>query len=108
MGKTSLADTKYCVPLRLHSQGDVRKSLGGGNGHGNSLSRAEAESGSFFTHSLVYTSMEVAWRYQRPENAIPICHHCTETLDLLRNRTMQIDVACGVRASKPFGCGIGQ
>ncbi len=29
--------------------------------------------------------VEIAWRYQRPENAIPICHHCTETLDLLRN-----------------------
>ncbi len=40
--------------------------------------------------------VEIAWRYQRPENAIPICHHCTETLDLLRNESMQIDLAWGL------------
>jgi hypothetical protein len=40
--------------------------------------------------------VEVTWRYQRPENAIPICHHCTETLDLLRNESMLIDLAWGL------------
>ena len=40
--------------------------------------------------------MEITWRYQRPENAIPICHHCTETLGLLRNEAMQIDLAWGL------------
>jgi hypothetical protein len=38
------------------------------------------------------TPAEVSWRYQRPENAVPICHHCTETLGLLRNHAMQIDL----------------
>lgn len=40
--------------------------------------------------------VEIAWRYQRPENAVPICHHCTETLELLRNESMQIDMAWGL------------
>ncbi len=39
---------------------------------------------------------EIAWRYQRPENAVPICHHCTETLGLLRDFSMQIDMAWGL------------
>jgi hypothetical protein len=39
---------------------------------------------------------EVAWRYQRPENAVPICHHCTEALDLLRNESLQTDLAWGL------------
>ncbi|MBI5964067.1 MAG: hypothetical protein HY863_11370 [Chloroflexi bacterium] len=44
--------------------------------------------------------VELTWRYQRPENAIPICHHCTETLDLLRNESMQIDLAWGLWGSR--------
>ena len=40
--------------------------------------------------------VELAWRYQRPENAIPICHHCTETLGLLRNQALQLDLAWGL------------
>jgi len=40
--------------------------------------------------------VEIIWRYQRPENAFPICHHCTETLDLLRNESMQIDLVWGL------------
>ncbi len=40
--------------------------------------------------------VEIAWRYQRPENAVPICHHCTETLDLLRSESLQIDLAWGL------------
>jgi len=40
--------------------------------------------------------VEIQWRYQRPENAIPICHHCTETLNLLRDRSLQIDLAWGL------------
>ncbi len=40
--------------------------------------------------------VEIAWRYQRPENAIPICHHCTETLDLLRSEPLQLDLVWGL------------
>jgi hypothetical protein len=40
--------------------------------------------------------VEILWRYQRPENAIPICHHCTETLDLLRNESLQLDLVWGL------------
>ena len=40
--------------------------------------------------------VEIAWRYQRPENAIPICHHCTETLDLLRSESLQLDLVWGL------------
>ena len=40
--------------------------------------------------------VEIVWRYQRPENAIPICHHCTETLDLLRNEPLQLDLVWGL------------
>jgi|GEM_PF-3644992 len=47
MGITSLADTKCCVLLRLHSQCDVWKSLGGCGKHKNSVSRAGQESESF-------------------------------------------------------------
>jgi hypothetical protein len=40
--------------------------------------------------------VEILWRYQRPENAIPICHHCTETLNLLRDESLQIDLVWGL------------
>ncbi len=40
--------------------------------------------------------VEILWRYQRPENAIPICHHCTETLDLLRSEPLQLDLVWGL------------
>lgn len=40
--------------------------------------------------------VEHAWRYQRPENAAPLCHHCTETLELLRHADLQIDLAWGL------------
>jgi len=40
--------------------------------------------------------VEITWRYQRPENAIPICHHCTETLNLLRDESMQFDLVWGL------------
>lgn len=39
---------------------------------------------------------EILWRYQRPENAVPICHHCTETLNLLRNDSLQFDLVWGL------------
>jgi hypothetical protein len=42
------------------------------------------------------TPVEIIWRYQRPENSVPICHHCTETLGLLRNESMQMDMAWGL------------
>jgi hypothetical protein len=40
--------------------------------------------------------VEITWRYQRPENAIPICHHCTETLNLLRREDLQFDLVWGL------------
>lgn len=40
--------------------------------------------------------VEITWRYQRPENAIPICHHCTETLNLLRDESLRIDLVWGL------------
>ena len=40
--------------------------------------------------------VEQAWRYQRPENAVPLCHHCTETLELLRRADLQTDLAWGL------------
>jgi hypothetical protein len=40
--------------------------------------------------------VEITWRYQRPENAVPICHHCTETLNLLRSESSQIDLVWGL------------
>ncbi len=42
------------------------------------------------------TPVEVAWRYQRPENAVPFCHHCTETLNLLRSESLRLDLAWGL------------
>ena len=39
---------------------------------------------------------EIQWRYARPENAVPICHHCAETLDLLRNEPLQLDLVWGL------------
>ncbi|MCZ7547593.1 MAG: hypothetical protein M5U11_00345 [Anaerolineales bacterium] len=40
--------------------------------------------------------VEHTWRYQRPENAVPLCHHCTETLELLRRSDLQTDLAWGL------------
>lgn len=45
---------------------------------------------------LSNTPVEILWRYQRPENAIPICHHCTETLNLLRDESLQLDLVWGL------------
>jgi len=43
-----------------------------------------------------HAPVEITWRYQRPENAIPICHHCTETLNLLRDESLQLDLVWGL------------
>ena len=40
--------------------------------------------------------VETIWRYQRPENAVPLCHHCTETLEFLRNESIKIDLVWGL------------
>jgi hypothetical protein len=40
--------------------------------------------------------LETVWRYQRPENAVPICHHCTETLGFLRDESLRIDLVWGL------------
>ena len=43
-----------------------------------------------------HAPVEILWRYQRPENAVPICHHCTQTLNLLRDRSVGIDLVWGL------------
>ncbi|MBI5933877.1 MAG: hypothetical protein HY867_09230 [Chloroflexi bacterium] len=40
--------------------------------------------------------VENTWRYQRPENAVPLCHHCTETLEFLRREDLRFDLAWGL------------
>ena len=40
--------------------------------------------------------LEITWRYQRPENAVPLCHHCAETLNFLRDETLRIDLVWGL------------
>jgi hypothetical protein len=40
--------------------------------------------------------METAWRYLRPENAVPLCHRCVETLDFLRQPDLRIDLVWGL------------
>jgi len=40
--------------------------------------------------------VEILWRYQRPENAIPICHHCTATLRILREESVRIELGWGL------------
>ena len=39
--------------------------------------------------------IEVAWRYQRPENQVPICHMCAKTI-LASDRSRLIDMARGI------------
>ncbi|HMN00736.1 MAG TPA: hypothetical protein PKC99_17155 [Anaerolineales bacterium] len=45
---------------------------------------------------IPHAPVEHTWRYQRPENAVPLCHHCTETLELLRRADLQTDLAWGL------------
>jgi hypothetical protein len=40
--------------------------------------------------------METAWRYLRPENAVPLCHRCVETLEFLRQPDLRIDLVWGL------------
>ena len=42
------------------------------------------------------TPTEVAWRYLRPENAIPLCHRCVETLEFLRKPELRMDLVWGL------------
>jgi hypothetical protein len=42
------------------------------------------------------TPLEVTWRYQRPENAVPLCHHCAETLNFLRDEPLRVDLVWGL------------
>ena len=39
---------------------------------------------------------EVTWRYERPENAVVLCHHCVETLEFLRKEDLRIDLVWGL------------
>ena len=43
-----------------------------------------------------HAPLEVTWRYQRPENAVPLCHHCAETLNFLRDKGLRIDLVWGL------------
>ena len=43
-----------------------------------------------------HAPLEVTWRYQRPENAVPLCHHCAETLNFLRDESLRIDLVWGL------------
>jgi hypothetical protein len=43
-----------------------------------------------------HAPLEVTWRYQRPENAVPLCHHCAETLNFLRDEPLRIDLVWGL------------
>ena len=42
------------------------------------------------------TPTESAWRYARPENAVPLCHHCVETLEFLRREDLRFDLGWGL------------
>lgn len=42
------------------------------------------------------TPPEIAWRYQRPENAVPLCRACTMTLDFLNKPILRIDLVWGL------------
>ncbi len=39
---------------------------------------------------------EVAWRYRRPENAVPLCHKCAARLDWNQSEAMRLDAAWGL------------
>ena len=43
-----------------------------------------------------HAPLEVTWRYQRPENAVSLCHHCAETLNFLRDEGLRIDLVWGL------------
>jgi hypothetical protein len=40
--------------------------------------------------------VETIWRYQRPENAVPLCHHCVETLEFRRSESLQLALVWGL------------
>jgi hypothetical protein len=42
------------------------------------------------------TPPEIAWRYLRPENAVPLCRACTMTTEFLKKMDLRIDLAWGL------------
>ena len=42
------------------------------------------------------TPPEIAWRYLRPENAVPLCRACTMTIEFLKKPGLRIDLAWGL------------
>ena len=42
------------------------------------------------------TAPEIAWRYLRPENAVPLCRACTMTIEFLKKPDLRIDLAWGL------------
>ncbi len=41
-------------------------------------------------------AVEMAWRYERPENAVPLCKRCAYRLDWSRRESLRIDLAWGL------------
>ncbi|HLE15548.1 MAG TPA: hypothetical protein VI776_12435 [Anaerolineales bacterium] len=54
-----------------------------------------------------WLAVETVWRFERPENAVPLCKRCAYRLDWSRREGLRIDLAWGYggRASRPSGCG---
>lgn len=46
--------------------------------------------------ALPGTPPEIAWRYQRPENAVPLCRACTMTTGFLKKPVLRIDLTWGL------------
>jgi hypothetical protein len=41
-------------------------------------------------------AMESSWRYERPENAVPLCHRCADTLGFVHDPSIRLDLARGL------------
>jgi len=41
-------------------------------------------------------AVETAWRYERPENAVPLCKRCAYRLEWTRRESLRIDLAWGL------------
>ena len=43
-----------------------------------------------------HTPAEIAWRYFRPENLVPLCHRCVDTLEFHHQAALRLDLAGGL------------
>jgi hypothetical protein len=46
--------------------------------------------------SPIHASAETAWRYLRPENFVPLCHRCVDTLEFHHDAALRITLAEGL------------